>query len=69
MFLSRGVFRGGGLWGLSPLGPVESMNFRGFSGPDGLEIKCLSPLPGQIPEYAPDVSVLELFSRKTLINN
>ena len=32
---ARGVFRGEGLWGLSPPpGPVKSIDLRGFSGPN-----------------------------------
>ena len=39
---ARGVFRGGGLWGLNPPpGPVKSIDFRGFSGPKGA--KNVSP--------------------------
>ena len=33
----------GGLWGLSSPGPVKSIDFRGFSGPNG----CGAP-PGKI---------------------
>ena len=34
------AYSGGGLWGLSPPGPVQSMDFRGFSGPNGC---CVPP--------------------------
>ena len=40
------------------LGPVKSIDFREFSGPNGCwapakKEKKISPPPGQIPEYAP----------------
>ena len=40
----RGVFKGGGIWGLGPPGPVKSIDLRPQWG--------LSP-PRQISEYAP----------------
>ena len=45
---------------IAPPGPMKSIDFRGFSGPNGSwapppgKIKNLSP-PGQIPEYAPEL--------------
>ena len=54
---STEAYSGGGL---SPPGPVKSIDFRGFSGPNGCwappprKEKKFKPLPGQIPEYAPE---------------
>ena len=47
----------GGLLGLSPPGPVKSIDFEGFQAPTGAEPfppGKPSPSTGQIPEYAPD---------------
>ena len=47
----------GGLLGLSPPGPVKSIDFEGFQAPTGAEPfppGKPSPSTGQIPEYAPN---------------
>ena len=55
----RGVFRGGAMGAKPPPGQVKSIDFRGFSGPNGCykapleREKNVSP-PVQIPEYAPE---------------
>jgi len=40
--------------GLSPHGPVKSIDFKRFAGPLGKR-KKFKPPPGQIPEYAPEL--------------
>ena len=51
----RGVFRGGGYGAKPPLRPVKSIDFKGFSGPNGFwapgKKKILSPPPWIRPYY------------------
>ena len=64
LHLSQRRIQGGGLWGLSLSGPLKSIDFRGFSGPN----VSWAPPPGKnknvsspwtiIPESAPDLYLL-----------
>ena len=59
------AYSGGGV--SPPPGPVKSIDFRGFSVPNGCQApgkkKKFKPPPGQIPEYAPGWLLSHILSK------